>query len=73
MFGSRPFQGQIRLLSKPLCVLGAGLILFTGASNGLAQTTIVDFDFNEAFGTAMMDNPANGATSVMSGNLSDAI
>ncbi len=53
MLGSKSFRWQIWVLSKPLCVLGAaGLILFTGASNGLAQTTIVDFDFNEAYGTA---------------------
>ena len=71
MFGSKSFPWQIRVLSKPLCVLGAaGLILFLGASNGLAQTTIVNVDFDEPFGTAMTDNPANGATSVMSGNIS---
>ncbi|MCH7752576.1 MAG: hypothetical protein IH898_10540, partial [Planctomycetes bacterium] len=68
MIDSKSFQWQIWVLGKPLCVLlAAGLILFTGASNGLAQTTIVDFD--EAL-TAMMDNPANGAASVMSGNIS---
>lgn len=48
-----------------LLLLGA-----TAAEDGFAQTTIVDFEFNEAAGTALMDDPNDGIDPVVSDSVS---